>query len=148
MRCPPEEPHLAWVDVTFFGDFRHLSWAYFLCIWDAINLAEYHKWPKPVYSPKVWHQHIKNSAQLHVIEAQERHEKSPKKVTSNHARCGSSGGLLICFTLLQFFAKWFISINLLMQIFGKFSYCNRYNLHHYSLTKYLHENNAITQLSP
>ena len=30
-----------------------------------------------------------------MIEAQERHEKSPKKVTSTHARCGSSGGLLI-----------------------------------------------------
>ena len=64
-------------------------------IWDAINLAEYHKWPKPVYSPKVWHQHIKISAQLHVIEAQKRHEKSPQKRTTPQARCGSSGGLLI-----------------------------------------------------
>ena len=31
-----------------------------------------------------------------MIEAQERHEKSPKKVTPTHPRCGSSGGLLIC----------------------------------------------------
>ena len=31
-------------------------------IWDAINLAQYHKWPKSVYYPKVWHQHIKISA--------------------------------------------------------------------------------------
>ena len=30
-----------------------------------------------------------------MIEAQERHEKSPKKMTSTHARCGSSGGLFI-----------------------------------------------------
>ena len=30
-----------------------------------------------------------------MIEAQERHDKSPKKVTSCTARCGSSGGLLI-----------------------------------------------------
>ena len=27
-------------------------------IGDAINLAQYHKWPKPVYCPKLWHQHI------------------------------------------------------------------------------------------
>ena len=40
-------------------------------------------------------QHIKISEQLHVIEAQERHEKSPKKRTSREARCGSLGGLLI-----------------------------------------------------
>jgi len=32
---------------------------------------------------------------LQVIEAQERHEKSPKKVTSHKARCGSLGVLLI-----------------------------------------------------
>ena len=36
-------------------------------------------------------QHIKISAWLHMVEAQERHEKSPKKMTSTHARCGSSG---------------------------------------------------------
>ena len=34
-----------------------------------------------------------------MIEAQERHEKSPKKKTSRTARCGSSGGLLIYFFL-------------------------------------------------
>ena len=30
-----------------------------------------------------------------MIEAQERHEKSPKKKTSRAGRCGSSGGILI-----------------------------------------------------
>ena len=30
-----------------------------------------------------------------LIEAQERHKKSPKKRTSTQARCGSLGGLLI-----------------------------------------------------
>ena len=35
IRSLPEEPHLAWVFVTF-SDFRHLSWAYFLCYWDEI----------------------------------------------------------------------------------------------------------------
>ena len=51
-------------------------------IWVAINLAQEYNingqflWP--VYLPKVWLCHI-ISAQLHVIEAQERHEKSPKK---------------------------------------------------------------------
>ena len=49
-----------------------------------------------MYSSKVRLQYIKISAWLHMIEAQERHEKSPKKMTSTHARCGSSGGLLIC----------------------------------------------------
>ena len=49
----------------------------------------------PVYCSKVRLQHIKISAQLHVIEAQERHEKSPKKRTSREAKCGSLGGLLI-----------------------------------------------------
>ena len=39
--------------------------------------------------------HIEISEQLHVIEAQERHEKSPKKRTSREAKCGSLGGLLI-----------------------------------------------------
>ena len=33
----------------------------------------------PVYSPKLWHQHIKISAKLHVMEAQERCLKSLKK---------------------------------------------------------------------
>ena len=47
-------------------------------ILDVINLAQYHKWPKPIYSPKVWHQHIKNSAQLYVIEAQETREVTQK----------------------------------------------------------------------
>ena len=45
-----------------------------------------------MYSSKVRLQYIKISAWLHMIEAQERHEKSPKKMTSTHARCGSSGG--------------------------------------------------------
>ena len=39
MRCPPEEPHLAWGGVTFFGDFRHLSWAYFMCKWAKILIC-------------------------------------------------------------------------------------------------------------
>ena len=39
MRCPPEEPHLAWGGVSFFGDFRHLSWAYFLCKWAKILIC-------------------------------------------------------------------------------------------------------------
>ena len=53
-------------------------------IWVAINLAQEYNingqflWP--VYLPKVWLCHI-ISAQLHVIEAQERHEKSPEKRT-------------------------------------------------------------------
>ena len=38
-------------------------------------------------------QHIKISTQLHLIEAQERHEKSSG--TTPQAICGSSGGLLI-----------------------------------------------------
>ena len=41
----------------------------------TINLAYYHKWPKPIYSRKLWHQHT--------------------KVTSTQARCSSSGRLLI-----------------------------------------------------
>ena len=63
-------------------------------IWAATNLTQDHKWS--IYCRKLWHQHIKISARLHIIEAQERHEKSPKKITSTHARCGYSGGLLIC----------------------------------------------------
>ena len=31
IRSPPEEPHLAWVDVTFLGDFSCLSWASIIC---------------------------------------------------------------------------------------------------------------------
>ena len=38
MRSPPEEPHLAWRDVTF-SYFRHLSWAYFLCKWAKILIC-------------------------------------------------------------------------------------------------------------
>ena len=36
---PPEELHLAWRVVTFFGDFRHLSRAYFLCYWAEILIC-------------------------------------------------------------------------------------------------------------
>ena len=75
MRSLSEELHLAWGDVTF-SDFWHLSW--------AINLAQDHKWSIPMASllrSKVWLQHIKISAHLHVIEAQERHDKSTKKET-------------------------------------------------------------------
>ena len=37
---------------------------YMAQIWDGINMAKYHKWPKPpVYLPKLWYQHIKISAQ-------------------------------------------------------------------------------------
>ena len=67
-------------------------------IWVAINLAQEYNingqflWP--VYLPKVWLCHI-ISAQLHVIEAQERHEKSPKKGTSRHAWRWFSERLLI-----------------------------------------------------
>ena len=76
-------------------------------IWADINLDQDHKWSNPVASllqfcSKVWLQHIKISAQ-HVIEAQERHEKSPKKRTTPQGRCCSSGGLLICISLG---AKW------------------------------------------
>ena len=38
IRSLPEEPHLTWVDVTF-SDFRHLSWAYFLCKWAKILIC-------------------------------------------------------------------------------------------------------------
>ena len=38
IRSLPEEPHLAWVGVTF-SDFGHLSWAYFLCKWDKILIS-------------------------------------------------------------------------------------------------------------
>ena len=38
VRSLPEEPHLAWGDVTF-SDFRHLSWAYFLCKWAKILIC-------------------------------------------------------------------------------------------------------------
>ena len=31
--------HLPWGSVTFFGDFRHLSWAYFLCYWAEILIC-------------------------------------------------------------------------------------------------------------
>ena len=62
----------------------------------AINLAQDHEWPIPMASllPQALTPNIKISAQLHVIEAKERHEKSPKKATPQ-ARCGSLGGLLI-----------------------------------------------------
>ena len=86
---PPREPHLAWRVVTFISDFRHLSRAYFWCYWANGQFL----WA--AYSRKLWHQHIKISAQLHVIEAQERHEKSPKKMTSTHPRCSSN----VIFTL-------------------------------------------------
>ena len=75
-------------------------------IWAAINLVQHYKLPRtvngqflwPVYCSKVWLQHIKISAHLHVMEAQERHEKSRKKVTSTHPRCSSSGGTpYMCF---------------------------------------------------
>ncbi len=38
IRSLPEEPHLAWVGATF-SDFRHLSWAYFLCKWAKILIC-------------------------------------------------------------------------------------------------------------
>ena len=38
MRSLPEEPHLAWVGVTF-SDFRHVSWANFLCKWAKILIC-------------------------------------------------------------------------------------------------------------
>ena len=53
------------------------------------------KWPKPDYSSKVRHQHIKILAHLHKKKAQERCLKS-EKVAPTQARCGSSGRLLIC----------------------------------------------------
>ena len=54
------------------------------------------KWSIPMASLlPLWIQHIKISAQLYMIEAQERHEKSPKKVTSRQARCWFSVWLLI-----------------------------------------------------
>ena len=31
IRSPPKEPHLAWVDVIFLGDFSCLSWASIMC---------------------------------------------------------------------------------------------------------------------
>ena len=81
-----------------------------------------------MYSSKVRLQHIKISAQLHMIEAQDRHEKSPKKKTSRIARCGSSGGLLIyvspqfsvIFSLLGlFFAYIFFIFGLLPMLLDK-----------------------------
>ena len=45
------------------------------------------------FMTKIWA--AKNLAQEHVIEAQERHEKSSKKRTYTQARCGSSGVLII-----------------------------------------------------
>ena len=39
MRSPPEKPYLAWGVVTFFSDFRHLSWVYFLCKWAKILIC-------------------------------------------------------------------------------------------------------------
>ena len=38
IRSLPEEPHIAWVGATF-SDFRHLSWAYFLCKWAKILIC-------------------------------------------------------------------------------------------------------------
>ena len=38
IRSLPEEPHLVWVGATF-SDFRHLSWAYFLCKWAKILIC-------------------------------------------------------------------------------------------------------------
>ena len=38
IRSLPEEPHLAWEGATF-SDFRHLSWAYFLCKWAKILIC-------------------------------------------------------------------------------------------------------------
>ena len=38
IRSLPEEPHLAWVGATFL-DFRHISWAYFLCKWAKILIC-------------------------------------------------------------------------------------------------------------
>ena len=46
----------------------------------------------PVYSRKLWRQHIKISAQLHMIEAQERHEKSPKKKDKSYSQMRLLGG--------------------------------------------------------
>ena len=62
----------------------------------TINPAQDYKWPIPMASllPQALTPNIKISAQLHVIEAKERHEKSLKKATPQ-ARCGSLGGLLI-----------------------------------------------------
>ena len=59
----------------------------------AINLAR-DSIPMASLLPQALTPNIKISAQLHVIEAKERHEKSPKKATPQ-ARCGSLGGLLI-----------------------------------------------------
>ena len=42
-----------------------------------------------------------------MIEAQERHEKSPKKKTSHTGRCGSSGGILI---YILFKCKYFLFV--------------------------------------
>ena len=39
MRSPPEEPHLAWVDVLFLGDFSCLSWASITCNWAEILIC-------------------------------------------------------------------------------------------------------------
>ena len=51
-----------------------------------------------------------------MIEAQERHEKSPKKVISHMARCGSSGGLLIWFKYSETDFFFFSSFSLLESI--------------------------------
>ena len=50
----------------------------------AINLAKDHQWSIPMAS--LLPQALTPTAQLHVTETQERHEKSPKKMTSTHAR--------------------------------------------------------------
>ena len=65
--------------------YLHTSYTYEESPRGAADLwpLKYHKWPKAVYSPKLWHQHIKISAQLLVIEAQKRCRKSQKKWESD-----------------------------------------------------------------
>ena len=47
IRSPPEEPHLAWVDVIFLGDFSCLSWASISLVINFPNRASWQKlWPK------------------------------------------------------------------------------------------------------
>ena len=44
-----------------------------------------------------------------MIEAQERHEKSPKKMTSTHARCGFSGRILISISISIYLVPRFVA---------------------------------------